>query len=109
MSNPNVPFGFEYLGTIDGLSPNFGMKTVQIDPTNTNSIYGGDVASVIAGGFFTVASAVVGGEQIGGVFLPYFEWQSKTAGQTVRNRAWLGQTGDIVAGGTLTAKLVVHP
>lgn len=109
MANPSTPFGFAYQGLLDGSSPNFGFVTVQINPTNANHIYGGDVAGVISGGYFDVAAVVPGGAPIGGIFLPYFEWQSVAAGMTVRKRAWLGATGDIAAGGTLTAKLVMNP
>lgn len=107
MSNPSTPFGFEYFGLVEGTSPNFGVKTVQISPSNTNSIYGGDVAKVISGGYYDVAAEIGGGAAIGGVFLPDFIWQSKSQQMTVRSRAWLGATNDIVAGGILSAKLVI--
>lgn len=109
MSNQNAPYGFRYVGLIDGSAPNFGIRTVQLSPTNNHSIYGGDVAAAISAGYYDVATEVGGGAAIGGVFLPDFIWQSKSNQTTMRSRAWLGNSADIVAGGTLTAKVVVHP
>ena len=109
MANPSTPFGFQYLELIDGVAPNFGFVTVLIDPTNTHSIYGGDVAKTISGGYFDVATEVGGGEQIGGIFLPDFRWQSKSQGMHTFQRAWLGNTSDVVAGSTVQAKLVISP
>lgn len=108
MANPSTPFGFQYQGLLDGSSPNFGFVTVSISAANTNSIYGGDVAKPISGGYFDVATEIGGGEPIGGVFLPDFSWLSRTAGQRIRSRAWLGNTADI-SGGVVTAKLVMNP
>lgn len=109
MSNPSTPFGFAEIGLEDGISPNFGVYTGYINPANGHSIYGGDVAAVLAAGYYDYAAEVGGGEQIGGVFLPEFEWVSISAGMTVRNRAWLGNTADVVAGGTVSCKVVINP
>jgi hypothetical protein len=109
MSNPSTPFGFQYLGLIDGGPPNFGVKTVQLSSTNAHKIYGGDVAAVISGGFYDVATVTGGGAPIGGIFLPDFVWQSVSQQQTVRQRAWLGNFADIVAGGVVTCRVVINP
>ena len=106
MSNPTTPFGFLDNGLMDGNVPNFGIYSGSIAATNTNSIYAGDIAKPISGGYFDVFTAAVGGgEAIGGIFVE-FSWLSKSAGMLVRNRAWLGQTGDI-AGGVVNCKLYV--
>ena len=105
MSNPSTPFGFEPIGLIDGVSPNFGIRTVQLATTNAHKIYQYDVAAAIAAGYYDVATEVGGGAPIGGIFLE-FKWQSVSQAMTVRSRAWLGNTADIVAGGTLEAKIM---
>jgi hypothetical protein len=111
MSNPNIPFGFQESGLIDGISPNFGMfPDGQISTANTNSIYGWDVAKPISGGYFDVFTApVAGGAPVGGIFVPHFAWPSKSYGGTFRNRAYLNQGSDVVAGGAIGCKIVNNP
>jgi hypothetical protein len=108
MSNPSTPFGFAETGLLDGISPNFGVYTGQIAVNNAHSIFGGDVAAVLAGGYYDYAAEVGGGAQIGGVFLPDFVWQSISFGGTYRGRAWLGNTADVVAGGSIICKVVIN-
>lgn len=105
MANPNVLFGFQPVGLIDGTSPTFGLKTVQLAANNAHSIYQGDVAAAISGGYYDVATEVGGGAAIGGVFWS-FSWLSKSQGR-VRGRAWLGLTGDLVAGTVIEAKVII--
>lgn len=109
MANSSTPFGFQAVGLVDGVSPNFGVRTVQIDPTNSNVIAGGDVAGVISGGYYDVATAVGGGAPIGGIFLPFFQWTSISRMDSFPQRVWLGNAADVVPGGTITAKLVINP
>lgn len=107
MANPSTPFGFLENGLIDGSAPTFGMFSATISASNTNKIYGGDVAKPMSGGYYDVFTAAVGGgEPIGGIFLPDFSWLSLSAGQRIRSRAWLGQTGDI-SGGVVTCKVMI--
>ena len=106
MSNPTTPYGFKYDGLIEGLEPNFGVYSGNISVTNTASMYQGDPA-IFTSGYFTVATATGGtGAPVVGVFID-FSWLSISAGMRVRNRAWLGQTADIVSGGTLDCKVAV--
>jgi hypothetical protein len=107
MANPSTPFGYLDNGLMDGSAPTFGMYTGTISASNTNKIYGGDVAKPQSGGYFDVFTAAVGGgEPIGGIFLPHFSWLSISAGQRIFSRAWLGQTGDI-SGGTVSCKVLI--
>lgn len=105
MSNPSTPFGFTEDGLSDGISPNFGMYEGFISPSNTHAIYGGDVAAPISGGYYDLATVVFGGEPIGGIFEPSFEWPSISFGGTYRGRAWLGNIADVVAGGVIKCKI----
>jgi hypothetical protein len=101
MSNPAIPFGFLENGLMDGSMPTFGMFPGQLAISNANKIYGGDVAKPPSGGNYDVFTAPVGGgETVGGIFAPYFSYQSISYGGNSRNRAWLGTTGDVVAGST---------
>ena len=107
MANPNIPFGFLDNGLMDGSTPTFGMFTGQLSASNTNSIYGGDVAKPPSGGNFDVFTAAVGGgETVGGIFLPDFSYLSKAQGMRSRQRAWLGTTADIV-GDQPSCKVVI--
>lgn len=108
MANPNIPFGFLDNGLLDGTMPTFGLFPGQLSISNTNSIYGGDVAKPPSGGNYDVFTAPVGGgETVGGIFAPDFSYLSKAQGMRSRNRAWLGTTGDVVAGSTgIACKLI---
>lgn len=107
MANPNSPFGFLENGLEDGYMPTFGIKTGYLSASNTNSIYGGDVAKPLSSGYYDVFTSVTsGGETIGGIFLPDFRWLSKSANKLVYARAWTGQTGDIVSG-TVECKVLI--
>jgi hypothetical protein len=108
VSNPNIPFGFQDDGLMDGNMPTFGSYPGQLSVSNANSIYGGDVAKPLSGGNYDVFLAPVGGgETVGGIFLPHFEYYSKSIGKSF-NRAWLGTTGDVATGSTgIATKLVM--
>jgi hypothetical protein len=108
MTNPTQPYGFSNLALIDGSDASFGIITRPLSSTNTHSIYRGDPA-VFSAGYYDVASATgATGAGVAGIF-EEFTWPSISAGMTVRTRAWLGNTADIVAGGTLSAKIAIHP
>jgi hypothetical protein len=107
MTNVNAPFGFRYIGTIDGQGSNFGVLSLQISSANTNSIFTGDALKPISAGFVDVQTATTAGESVAGVALG-FEWLSKTTGSKVFRPAWLGNTTD-VAGGNVTVKVAMHP
>jgi hypothetical protein len=111
MANPNIPFGFQETGIAGGIAPNFGMYADgQISSSNPNSIYGWDVAKPISGGYFDVFTAAVGGgAPIGGIFVPNFSFPSKSQGGVYKNRAWLNQGSDVVAGGIVGCKIVNNP
>lgn len=107
MSNPAIPFGFLDKGLMDGYAPTFGVYPAQISTGNTNKIYAGDVAAPISGGYYDVATVVGGGGPIGGIFAGNFAYNSLSAGMLNRNRAWLGQTGDLAAGSLITCDVLV--
>jgi hypothetical protein len=108
MANPTTPYGFQEVGLIDGVDPTFGMYTGQIAVTNTHTIYANDPA-VFAAGYFDVASVTGNtGAGVAGVFVE-FSYLSIAMGQRVRNRAWMGNTADIVSGSVITCKVNIHP
>lgn len=97
-TNPNAPFGFKYIGRIDGSPPNYGMRTGLIASANTNKIFTGDVLQPDASGYLDVFTAPVGGgAPIGGVAVS-FSWISKSQNKTVWQNWWPGNgdaNGDV--------------
>jgi hypothetical protein len=100
MANPTVPYGFQDVNTVEGLSPNFGIVRRPMGASVSASIYQYDPAILTAGlpALATVTGAT--GAGVCGIFQG-FEWPSVSLGGTRRERAWLGNTADIVAGGQL--------
>jgi hypothetical protein len=105
MANTNAPFGFRETGLIDGVSPNFGMRTGKIAAANTSKIFYGDVLKPLSGGYYDVAAVVPGGEPVGGVAVGFI-WFSKSVGYTVYRPYWPGN-GD--ASGDVTVKINANP
>ncbi len=93
-TNPNAPFGFKYIGQIDGSPPNFGMRTGFIASANTNAIFTGDPLKPNAAGYLDVSVVVGGGAAIGGVAM-WFQWTSRSQNKTVRQNWWPGN-GDAI-------------
>lgn len=108
MANPTVPYGFQDVNTVEGLSPNFGIVRRPMGASVSASIYQYDPAILTAG--LPALATVTGntGAGICGVFQG-FEWQSISFGGTRRERAWLGNSADIVAGGQLYCWLSMNP
>jgi hypothetical protein len=105
VANTNAPYGFRYVGLIDGTPPNYGLYTGKIITTNTNKIFAGDVLKPLSGGYFDVATVVGGGSQVGAIAVG-FEWISKTIGRRVFQPYWPGN-GD--ANGDVTVKVALQP
>lgn len=96
-TNPNAPFGFKYIGQIDGSPPNFGMRTGMIASANLNDIFTGDPLKPNASGYLDVSVVVGGGAAIGGVAM-WFEWVSVSQNKIVRQNWWPGNgdaSGDV--------------
>lgn len=94
-ANPNAPFGFKYIGQINGSPANFGMRRGMIITGNTNKIFTGDVLKANASGYLDVAAS--NATAIGGVAV-FFEWVSKAQLKTVRQNWWPGNgdaSGDV--------------
>lgn len=108
MANQNAPYGFRFIGTMDGESSNFGFLTGQILSTNTNKIFSGDVLGVLAsggGGVLDVATVVTNGAAIGGIAIG-FAWSSKqNGGKRIFMPYWPGN-GD--ANGNVSVRYVMH-
>lgn len=108
MANQNAPYGFRFIGTMDGESSNFGFLSGEILGSNTNKIFSGDVLGVLAsggGGVLDVAAVVTNGAPIGGIALG-FSWSSKQAGgKRIYMPYWPGN-GD--ANGNVSVKYVMH-
>lgn len=104
MANTNAPFGFSYVGTIDGRTQNAAQAVRQIDPTYATAIYKGDPVTSGTDGYITVSSA--GTTQIAGIFLgcSYF---SSAVGRTIWSPYWPGVS--IGAGNTVTAWICNDP
>src|SRR5882762_4205124 len=95
MSNPSTPFGFTEAGLSDGISPNFGMYEGYISTSNTNSIYGGDVAAPISGGFYGLAPVVFGCEPTGNAWLPSCQGPGEENCATEHGLFWLAAIADV--------------
>lgn len=94
-TNPNAPFGFQYIGKRDGDMPNFGVRTGLIASANTHATFTGDVLKPDSGGYLDVFQAAVGGgAPIGGV-AAWFKWFSRSQNKTVRQNYWPGN-GDAI-------------
>ena len=96
-TNPNAPFGFKYIGQIDGSPSNFGTRTGMIASANTNAIFTGDPLKPNASGYLDVSTVVGGGTAIGGV-AAWFEWTSLSQNKVVRQNWWPGNgdaSGDV--------------
>src|SRR5260221_7919479 len=96
-ANPNAPFGFKYIGQIDGSPANFGMRMGMVASANLNKIFTGDPLKPLASGYLDVSVVVGGGTAIGGVAM-WFEWSSKSQNKTVRQNWWPGNgdaSGDV--------------
>ena len=105
-ANPNAPFGFKYIGSIDGgASPNYGVRTGLIASANLNKIFTGDPLKPLAAGYLDVSVVVGGGAAIGGVAL-WFEWFSRSQNKTVRQNWWPGN-GDAI--GDVTCSYHANP
>ena len=105
-ANPNAPFGFKYIGSVDGgSSPNFGIRTGMIASANLNKIFSGDPLKPLASGYLDVSIVVGGGAAIGGV-ATWFEWFSRSQNKTVRQLWWPGN-GDAI--GDVTCAYHAHP
>ncbi len=108
MANPTTPYGFQYLGLIDGAAPTFGLVARSMGASYNVAVYRGDPCILTSG--LPALATVTGntGAGVCGVFQG-FTWPSIAAGMTIRDRAWLGNTADIVSGGVLTAHIAMHP
>ena len=106
MTNPTTPYGFKYDGLVEGLEPNFGVYSGNIATTNTHSLYQGDPAIFAAGYFDHATTTGTTGAPIAGIFIS-FSWLSISAGMRIYQRAWLGQTSDIVSGGDVSCKIAI--
>ncbi len=105
-ANPNAPFGFKYIGTVDGgSSPNFGVRTGMIASANLNKIFSGDPLKPLASGYLDVSVVVGGGTAIGGV-AQWFQWFSRAQNKTVRQLWWPGN-GDAI--GDVECSYHSHP
>lgn len=96
-ANPNDPFGFKYIGKIDGNPPNYGSRTGLVASGNTNKIFTGDPLKPDASGYLDVSVVVGGGTAIGGV-AQSFSWISKSQNKTVYQNWWPGNgdaSGDV--------------
>lgn len=105
MANTNAPYGFRYVGLVDGSSPNFGMYTGKILSGGTDALYTGDVLSALSSGYYGKLTISGGGQAIGGIAIG-FKWVSKSMGKTVYMPYWPGN-GD--ANGDVEVKVVTHP
>jgi hypothetical protein len=108
MANPTTPYGFQDVNTVEGVSPNFGIVRRPMGASVTASIYIGDPAILTAGLPALATTTGATGAGLVGVFQG-FEWPSLSFGGTRRDRAWLGATTDIVAGGQLYCYLSMNP
>lgn len=105
MANQNAPYGFRFIGTMDGESSNFGFLTGQITNGNTNKIFTGDVLGVLSSGVLDVATVVTNGALIGGIAIG-FSWSSKqNGGKRIFMPYWPGN-GD--ANGNISVRYVMH-
>lgn len=93
-ANPNSPFGFQYVGQIDGSPPNFGNRVGFLASGNAHQIFTGDVLAPLAAGYLDVQSPVGGGAPIGGI-AGWFSWNSLSQNRKVWQNWWPGN-GDSV-------------
>jgi hypothetical protein len=108
MANPTTTYGFRYLGLIDGAPPNFGLVARSMGAAYATAVYQGDPA-ILTSGLLALATVTGNtGAGVCGVFQS-FTWPSISAGMTIRDRAWLGNTADIASGGVVTAHIAMHP
>jgi hypothetical protein len=106
MTNPVTPYGFKYEGLYEGIEPTFGIYTGQISVSNTHSLYQFDPAVFSAGYWDHATVTGTTGAVVNGFFIG-FDWLSISAGMRVYNRAWLGQTADLVANSTISCKVAI--
>lgn len=103
MANTNAPFGFRYVGRLDGSAPNAGVATRQIAYDNTTKIFYGDPVTSLGTGY--VAQSAAGTTQIAGIFIGC-QYTSASQSRLVHSTYWVG--ADAVAG-SVTALVIVDP
>lgn len=86
-TNPNAPFGFRYIGQINGSPPNFGLRRGLLARANATKIFTGDVLLANSSGYLAVATSAA--SAVGGV-AHWFEWVSLSQNKTVRSNYWPG-------------------
>lgn len=106
MANTNAPFGFRYIGLLDGSPPNLGIYTGQLTQNYGTAIYTGDALLPISGGNFALATVTGNtGAATGGIALG-FSWLSKAFGCRIWRPYWPA-SGD--ANSVIEVKVANHP
>ena len=96
-ANPNAPFGFRFLKTVDGLMPTYGERRGILkggSGGNTHSIFSGDPLTVSTGGYLDVFTAALTTTTLMSGFASRFEWASKSQAKIARQLYWPGTPTD---------------
>lgn len=98
MANTSAPFGFQYIGTVNG-PPNFAIQNRRISATNTTAVFFGDAVQPVVGtsnGFIKQAAANT--LALAGIFVgcQYFSTAQR---KLLNSKFWPGSdaTGDVIA------------
>lgn len=104
MANTNAPFGFKYVGRLDGSPPNAGVSQRQIAYDNSTAFYYGDPVVSLGTGY--IAQATAGTTQIAGIFIGCMYYSSAQS-KIVHSMYWPG-SGNATTG-TATALVITDP
>jgi hypothetical protein len=88
MANTQATFGFQLVGSWEGVSPTYGQATRYILSSNNTPIYNGDPV-IISGGNGVIQQATAGTSVIDGIFIGC-KYLSTSQGRTIWNSYWPG-------------------
>ncbi len=111
MANSSAPFGFLAFGHRDGSAPTMGLEQVNINSSNANAMFTGDLVCRSSAGNNTITNLVTGStSQIlpAGVFAGC-EYFSAAAGRKVWSRYYPGTVGANATVGVTRAWIVSDP
>lgn len=110
MSNPSTPYGFRFVGLIDGTNPTFGIyRRGLIQASAATKMFYGDVVAPLSSGYFAPQSVTGGGAAVGGVAGNLFDWDSLAARMHVWQNWWTGVASDVPSGENVSVGVISNP
>lgn len=106
MANILAPFGFVYVGRLDGSPPNAGLQPRQIAYDNQTAIFYGDPVVSLDTGY--IAQATAGTTQIAGIFVGCIYYNQQIQ-RLVNSPYWPGSAGTLAPAGSISALIVSDP